>query len=625
VNSDSLKGLRESANFVGGCSVLKRIRVADYIANWIHDELEADCVFMVTGAGSMHLTDGIAKHPKVDSVCLHHEQSVSMAVEAYSRTSGKIGVAYVSTGPAATNAVTGVAGAWQDGVACIFFSGQVKVAETSSNSGIGRLRQFGVQELDILPIVESITKYVIQLNQPERVRFELEKAKYLAREGRPGPVWIEIPLDVQSAYVSLEDLQGFSPPRPQPEADLDLGELLLGLSVSERPVILFGQGVRQSHRMEEFREFVHSNQIPIVSTYLGADSYVPHDDLFIGRVGVKGERAANITLQKADWLLILGSSLHVSVVGYNYSQFAPGAKKWVVDIDATSHQKLPELLADVLETSVGHFFDALWRGKRVVDTQFGNWAPWAKAALTLKGRYPTSPSSYENEEEGINIYTVVNRVSKALQPGDYVVSDAGSAFYAVSQEISLGEGQRYITSGAMATMGYSLPAAIGVAVSEGCQRVFAFTGDGSLHQNIQELGQLVFLDLPVVLIVLNNEGYLSIRASQNNYFEGRLIGTDGSSGLGLPDISAIARAYGLEVFDVVGLSELDRVLRDTVEYRGPLVLNVKTPKNQPIVPTVSSRIDDEGTMTSRNLEDMTPLLDPSLLRKIMDPAWSPKK
>ena len=597
------------------------VRVADYVADWISSQLELRSIFMVTGAGIMHLTDGVAKHSALSEICLHHEQSVSMAVEAYSRASGKIGVAYVSTGPAATNAVTGAAGAWQDGVACIFISGQVKVSETSSNAEVDGLRQFGVQELNILPIVDSITKYVAQVRDPQRVRYELEKARYSATVGRPGPVWLEIPLDVQSAIVNPEELEGFEQPKQEHVVREPLEPMLESLERSQRPVILVGQGVRQSGRTDELRNFAQRHQIPVVSTYLGTDSYVPHDELFIGRVGVKGERAANIVMQKADWLLALGTSLHVSVIGYNYSEFAPRADKWVFDIDLTSHMKKTVENLNLIEGSIEELFDnhgslAAWDQR-----PHPGWNRWARVARALSETYPTTPASYEAESDGVNIYTVVNRLSGRLREGDFVVSDAGSAFYAVSQELRLGESQRYITSGAMATMGYSLPAAFGVAEAVDCRRVFAVTGDGSLHQNIQELGQLAYLRLPVVLVVLDNAGYLSIRASQKNYFDNRFIGTDERSGLGLPDIAAIGRSYGLPVFEVGNLVQLETALDVADAQAGPLVLVVKTPKDQPIVPTVSSKIDSHGKMSSRSLQDMSPLIEGALLEEIMEPSW----
>jgi acetolactate synthase-1/2/3 large subunit len=599
------------------------VRVADFIAGWFASVLGARKVFLVTGAGSMHLSDGVAKNPKLEAVCLHHEQSVSMAVEAYSRASGEMGVAYVSTGPAATNAVTGLAGAWQDSVACFFVSGQVKVAETSAASGVEGLRQFGVQELNILPVVESLTKYSATVTKPADILFHLQAARHHALEGRPGPVWLEVPMDVQSSFIDPDELREFVPPpaaMPPTLASDRVSDFVGELRQSERPVILVGQGVRLSGCVARLSEFARANDIPVVSSYLGTDSFLPHDAHFIGKIGVKGERAANIVVQKSDLLLVLGSSLHVSSIGYNYEEFAPDAKKWIVDIDATSHKK--KTLADFafLESSITDFFDQ-------VETALSSgplpaWPRWRAVAGELASRFPTCSPEYRDDKQGINIYQVVEETCQVLGPDDVVVSDAGSAFYAVTQGVRLSQpNQRYLTSGAMATMGYSLPAAIGIAYARPDSQVFAFTGDGSLHQNIQELGQMKFLNLPIVLIVLNNAGYLSIRASQVNYFENRFIGTDDLSGLGLPDISRISRAYGLETFTIESLESLSETLKAVAGRTDPVVLDVKTPRDQPIIPTVSSRLTESGAMVSRSLHDMTPLLSEDALREIMNPAW----
>lgn len=599
------------------------VRVADFIADWLSKELSASKIFMVTGAGAMHLTDGVAKHESLEAVCLHHEQSVSMAVEAYSRYTESIGVAYVSTGPAATNALTGLAGAWQDSVACFFFSGQVKVAESSSQSGISGLRQFGVQELDILPMVRPVTKYSAQVSKAEDILKELEKAKVLAVQGRPGPVWLEIPLDIQSALVDPSKLKHYKETQVT-EVELMDGplpqKLVEGLENSARPVVVLGQGVRLSGAMEELQTFVRRHNIPVVSTYLGVDSYLPHDELYVGKIGVKGERAANMMVQKSDFLLVLGASLHVSTIGYNYSEFAADAEKWIVDIDETSHRKPTTPTANFIRADLRSFIPRLMDFFGTND-KHRDWARWSSVGAQLKAKYPTCLKEYESEREGVNIYTAVDIISQSLGPEDVVVSDAGSAFYAVTQAVVLPRCGRYITSGAMATMGYSLPAAIGIAVASPGGKVVAFTGDGSLHQNIQELGQMQFLDLPIVLVVLNNAGYLSIRASQINYFEERFIGTDEKSGLGLPDISQISRAYGLRVLDVASVNELNSALQEIGSTRGPVVLNILCPKNQPIVPTVSSRIDNGGRMHSRNLHDMTPLVDEATLREIMSSDW----
>lgn len=600
---------------------MSKIRVADFVAQWIVEKLGVSHVPMVTGAGVMHLTDGVAKRNDLQGIFLHHEQSVSMAVEAFSRKTGVFGVAYVSTGPAATNALTGLAGAWQDSVACLFISGQVKVSESSHQAGVPGLRQFGVQELDILPLVGSLTKYSTQVSDPDQILYHLQKSLHYSRTGRPGPSWLEIPLDVQAAVIDDDDLVEFeaSAAAQAPNEGESLVSLMESLGRSSRPVVLVGQGVRLAGQVDELRKFVSQNSVPVVSTYLGVDSYVPHDDLYVGKIGIKGERAANIALQKADFVLSLGSSLHISAIGYNYQAFAPSAEKWVIDIDLTSHRKLHLTNTRYLEMDLRQFFPRLTHSTSTLTLPA--WDDWSEVCRRLRGAYTTWTPDYDQCHEGINIYSVINEVNKILRPGDTVISDAGSAFYAVSQGVRLPQDTRYITSGAMATMGYSLPAAIGVALDEEGGRVIAFTGDGSLQQNIQELGQLGFLKLPVVMVVLNNSGYLSIRASQRNYFSNRLFGTDEASGLRMPSVEKISQAYDVECRTVASLRELKEVLSQENLGHGPLVLNVVCPPNQEIIPTVSSKINTDGSMESRDLQDMTPLLSPELLESIMSPRW----
>lgn len=603
-------------------------RVADIVAQWISNNLGQEYVFMVTGAGIMHLTDGVAKNPHLEGLCLHHEQSVSMAVDAFSKVSQSLGVAYVSTGPGSTNAVTGVAGAWQDSVACLFIGGQAKTSEAASLSGVSGLRQYGVQELDTIPIFESITKYCRIVTDPNNVLFELEKAAYLALSGRPGPVWLEIPMNVQSALVDTEALPRFmesqieelgSWSETEPE---NLRSFVEDLAKSKRPVFIVGHGVRLSDSISELRKFARKWQIPITSTYLGVDSTQPHDERYVGKIGVKGERAANIAVQKADFLVALGTSLHVSAVGYNYEEFAPSAKKWVVDIDRTSHEK--NTISDfiLLEKDLSGFFPALDAELSTLEESPNTWGEWAEILQRMKRDFPTVRPEYEDDSEGINIYKVVEIICEAADDSDVFVSDAGSAYYAVTQAVDLRTAsQRYVTSGAMATMGYSVPAAIGAALATPASRVWAFTGDGSLFQNVQELGQIAYLNLNIVVLVLNNDGYLSIRNSQKNYFQRRFIGTDQKSGLGLPNIVDISRAFELTSFRIDTIAELRDFLKAPLAQAGPLLLDVRCPPGQEILPNVSSKLLEDGSMVSRSLHDMDPLLEPDLLKEIMRDDW----
>lgn len=564
---------------------------------------------MLTGAGIMHLTDGVACNKKLRAVCVHHEQTASMALEAYARANENFGVGYFSTGPAATNALTGLGGAWQDTVPCLFISGQVKRSEAGHNAGIPGLRQFGVQELDIIPVVSSLCKYAVQLSEAKKVRFELEKAVAIAKSGRPGPVWIEVPMDVQAAMIDPDKLDGYEITYDQSAASsMDIDIVIDALRSSKRPVIVAGRGVRLAGAQKLLADLATKLAIPVVTPYLGIDN-IRHDlDIYIGKAGVKGDRPANFAMQNADLILAIGTSLHVSVIGYEYGQFARLARKIVIDIDPTSHKKKTIKIDRLIESDAKFFLSALLC--RLEPLAINSFNDWLIRCVGWKAKYPVCLPEYKYTQGAINIYSFVDRLSELSAPNDTFVSDAGSAFYAVSQGIRIAkEGQRYIPSGAMATMGYSLPAAIGVSAATGDGRVLAVTGDGSLQQNIQELQTLLQYNLPVKLFVLNNNGYLSIRASQKNYFKERYIGEGPRSGVTMPNTLKICEAYGIPSARITELTFLDEAIQIALETPGPYVLEVVTPPEQPIIPTVSSRVNPDGSMTSRPLEDMAPFLD----------------
>ena len=584
------------------------MRVADFIVQYIHDELGVSHIFTVTGAGLMHLTDAIALNKDVIGVIPHHEQTASMALEAYSRASENFGVGMFTTGPGSTNTITGLGGAWQDSVPCLFIGGQVKRSETSANSKIPNLRQFGVQELNMIPIVESLCKYAVTLNEPEKIKFELEKAVYLAKSGRPGPVWLEIPMDVQGAQVIPDDLEGYAPPtNEKPFDDNKFSTLTNLLKESKRPVIIAGQGIRIAHALDIFEKFVDISGIPVVTTYLGIDTLKQNDVHYIGKTGVKGDRPANFAMQNSDLIISIGSSLHVSVIGYDYKQFARVAKKVIIDIDETSHKKNTIDIDLFIQSDAKDILNELLQFCK--DSKLGKYSEWLKKCNFWKEKYRVCLPEYEKEKNGINSYLFINQLSKQSSENDVFISDAGGTFYSMSQGVELTKpNQRYITSGAMATMGYTLPAAIGVAFATN-NRVLAITGDGSLQQNIQELQTLIQYDLPVKLFVLNNYGLNSTRAMQKNYFDSRFFGESKSSGISFPDTLKVAEAYGIKAVRVDNYANLPKIIDDVLSFDGPVICDVIVPRDQLIIPTVGSKVNDDGSMESRPLEDMSPFLD----------------
>ena len=585
------------------------MRVADFIADFIFEELDVKHVFMVTGAGIMHLTDGVASHPKLQAICPHHEQTSSMAIDAYSRASENFGVGFFTSGPGGTNAVTGLCGAWQDSVPCLFISGQVKKKETTNNAKIPGLRQFGVQELDMIPIVKYACKYATTLNDPNKVKYELEKAVHIAKSGRPGPVWIQIPMDVQSSIIDETKLNGFEHDDVIPTAsDAEVDKIIKLLKKSKRPVIIAGQGIRISGAISLLEKFTSKFKIPVVTPFLGIDTIKSDLLQYVGKTGVKGDRPANFAMQNSDLIIAIGTSLHVTVIGYTYKHFAREAKKIVIDIDKKSHKKKTIDIDSFILSDAKKFFEKII--KFTENETLNDYAEWINQCNEWKKKYPVCLPEYKQNKKSLNSYLLIDTLCKHSKKNDIFVSDAGGTYYATCQAIQLTKpGQRYITSGAMATMGYSLPAAIGISVATNKGRVIALTGDGSFQQNLQELQTLIEYDLPVKLFVLNNDGYESIRVSQKNYFDNRLIGESNQSGLSFPDTLKIAKAYGIKAVRIRNYQELENKLDGILNFDKAVIVDVIIPRDQPIIPTVSSVVNPDGTMSSRPLEDMAPFLD----------------
>ncbi len=585
---------------------MKSMRVTDYIAERLYQEGVRD-VFMVTGGGMMFLSDGVMQHPHLNVICNHHEQASAMASVAYAKYTENLGVCYISTGCGATNTITGLLNAWQDNVPVVFISGQVKKKETVRNSGL-KLRQIGTQEADIISIVESISKYSVMVNDPQEIAYHVEKALYLAKSGRHGPVWLDIPMDVQSAMIDVKKLKKFNPSELKKEykevpnkKELDAVASLL--KKAKRPVIIAGQGIRLAKALPEFRKFIDTYKIPVVSPYLGVSTMPTDHPSYIGVIGIKGSRAGNLAVANADLVISMGSRLSVTAIGYEYEMFAREAKKVVIDIDPVEHQKKTIKVDLFVNADMKEFLKRFSPKGLVVP------ASWTSICEGWKKKYPVCLPEYAHNKKGISLYYFMDTLSKMMKDDAVVLSDAGSAFYVSSQAVNIKGNQRYITTGGQAEMGYTLPASIGACVARGNKEVLGITGDGSFQMNIQELQTIAHNKLPVKTFVWNNNGYLSIRATQNKFFNGRLIGTDKSSGLSFPEIKKIAYAYDIKYFKLAKSATLKDDLKKVLAYKGPAVVEVMCLENDLVIPTASSKRRDDGTMVSKPLEDMFPFLD----------------
>ncbi|MBT3226696.1 MAG: thiamine pyrophosphate-binding protein [Deltaproteobacteria bacterium] len=580
-----------------------KIRVADYLASMLYDAGGED-VFMVTGGMIMFLTDAVYQHDHMKHICCHHEQAAVMAAEAYGRYSNKLGVAYVTAGPAALNTLNSVVGALVDRSPCIVVAGQSKV----SQARVTTPRQFALQGFNTLPIFEKVTKYAVMLDDIATVKYSMEKAIHTAKSHPVGPVWIECPIDIQAATFDPDDYDGFSPEEDtssQIEIKDKFSLVNEAIRNAKRPCILAGPGVRLAGAVESFNRIVQKLNIPVLTSRLGMDLMGHHNPLFIGRPGTYGDRPANFTIQNSDLLLTIGCRLSIGLIGHDYQDFAPNAKKIMVDIDEKELTK-PSVSPDIpVQADAKDFIEAL--DTELDDFRFSN-GDWLEKTKAWKSKYPVNLPEYKNEKEGINSYHFINVLSEKSSDDDVFLLDTGSCFHVHSQAFKVKYGQRHIITGGLSTMGY-MPGVIGPAVLRKEKDVYCITGDGSLQMNIQELQTIATNNLPVKIVVLNNNGYLLIRLTQQNFCEGRLIGEGPESGVGFPNLEKLADLYGLGYMKIASIEDLDDKADDLVNASGPLICEVITPAQQLLIPRVASKKLDDGSMISMPYDDMFPFLD----------------
>ena len=471
------------------------------------------------------------------------------------------------------------------------------------------MRKFGVQEANIVDIVKPITKYAVMVTDPNTIAYHLEKAFHLCQTGRPGPVWIDVPMDVQGSYINEENLIHFSEDIEKETIDYSLFEQ--HLKQAKRPIVIAGYGIRLSDAKEEFIRFIEKYNLPVAFTYLAIDFLPSNHPLYVGRLGTKGDRAGNFAVQNSDLVISLGSSLSVSVTGFRYDTFAREAKVIVVDIDKHEHKKNTVKIDVEINTDVKNFL------QQVDNIVYTTDQSWVDKCIEWRNKWPVFDKKYTDTTDGINIYYFIEKLSEKNKSDAVIISDAGSAYYATSQALKLVDQQRYITSGAQADMGFSLPAAIGAAIASKRKNIVAITGDGSFQMNIQELQTIVSSKLPIKIFVLNNGGYLSIRNTMDKFFEGRYYGTDEQSGLSFPAIEKIAYAYDIPYYKLMTTTDLDTKLVDVLNSDGYALIEVMCPFKQDMSPSSSAKIDKDGKLVSQPLENMFPFLDDKEFKKEM--------
>ena len=599
------------------------MRAADYIVKTLATN-GVKHVFMITGGGAMHLNDAFGLEKRLQYVCNLHEQACAMAAEGYARTAEKMAVVCVTSGPGGTNTLSGVLGQWMDSIPVLYLSGQVRFETTIASTDLP-LRQLGDQEANIVDIVRPITKYAAMVTDPQLIRYHLEKAMHLAVSGRPGPVWLDIPLNVQSSSIEETNLKSYDPEEDAHTTrpglvEEQINEVIERLSMSERPVILAGAGIRLAGAADAFYHLAERLGIPVQVAWDAIDLFPSAHPLYAGRPSTMGQRGANFIFQNADLLLSLACRLNVRQIGYTFPAVARAAYKISVDIDPAELKK-PTIKIDLpINADAGEFIrtlDMRLRSKEL--PQKTAWLSWCKERIQY---YPVVLPEYYRRRKPVNPYVFCDMLSERLNAQDVMVSSNGASCVIPIQVMQIKRGQRHIVNSGSAAMGYGLPAAIGACFANGRKRVICFEGDGSIQMNIQELETIAYHRLPVKIFLFNNSGYLSVRTTQNNFFDGHLVGESTKSGVGFPDFVKLAKAYGIPACRITSHSQFQKTIERVLDSDGPVLCDVIMDPGQSFSPRTASKRLPDGRMVSSPLEDMFPFLEEGeFLSNMIIPRW----
>jgi acetolactate synthase I/II/III large subunit len=590
------------------------MKLSDYVVRFIADQA-AKHVFLVTGGGAMHLNNSLASEPRLVPICNSHEQASSMCAEAYAKATNRLGVCMVTTGPGGTNAVTGVAGAWLDSTPMLIVSGQVKRPDRmfdKQGQPLG-MRQLGVQEIDIVSIVKPITKYAVTVLEPSEIRYHMEKAVHIALSGRPGPVWIDIPLDVQASPIDEPaSLRGFDPAEVKEDSvDKQLQEevrrVIQKLNEAKRPLLFAGNGIRLAHAEAEFEQLRKLLDIPTVATWCAADLVPSSEPTYVGRPGSVAARGANFALQNSDFLLAVGVRLDFAITGYAPQNLAREAYKVAVDIDPAELAKLHPYLQEPICADARAFFQELLRQKDSI--QLGDSTAWNARCADWKTRYPVVTDEHRRCDSKVSIFNLAEVIGTEVKPEDLLVSgSSGSGIEIFLLACPTRNGQRIYHTAGLGAMGYGLPMSLAVSIANGGRQTILVDGDGGFQFNIQELETAARLKLPVKFFVLNNDGYASIRASQTGYFGKPNIGCDSRTGLTVPDMSKVAAAYNIPSVVIPDQRNLRDDVRKVLAMEGPVVIDVHVIPDEMRAPRLQSYQRPDGSFVSKPLEDMFPFL-----------------
>jgi acetolactate synthase-1/2/3 large subunit len=591
------------------------IKLSDFIFKHIVEKHGISQAFLVTGGGAMHLNNSIGHTKGLSYCCPLHEQGAAMAAEGYYRASSKMAVVNITTGPGGTNTMTGVLGQWLDSIPCLYISGQIKTATMKNSYPELNLRQLGDQESDIIGMVSPITKYAVTVKNPLKIKYELDKALYIAQEGRPGPVWLDIPLDVQYANIDETELMDFVPEEIAIKYDHEqiykqLKQLIAKIKIAKSPVIYVGNGVRLSGQMECFLSIIEKLEIPVVTAISGSDILWEEHPLYFGRPGICGNRIGNIMVQNSDLLLVIGTRLGIRQIGYNFEQWASKAYKVMVDVDEAEMNK-PTLSIDLkIYDDLSHFLPAL--EKEVINNKFPSFENWKNWGRNISSKLPTLLDDNPNTEAYVNSYLFVQELFKQIQENDIVVTTNGTAYTCTYQAMLINRGVRVFANQGCASMGYGLPASIGAALSTKKGKIVCLENDGSIQMNLQELQTVLTYNLPIKIFVLENQGYLAMKTTQNAFFGGHLTGVGPTSGVVCPEMERIAEAYNIPYFKILNNEELVNTIKIVLNTETAVICEIKMCPSQSLFPKSTSFMDENGKMTSAPLDKMAPLMPETL-------------
>lgn len=587
------------------------MKLSDYVIQYL-EQLNIKHMFMLPGGGAMHLNDSLGNSDKIQYVVCLHEQACAIAAEAYARVTNQPSLLMVTTGPGGTNALTGVAAAYVESTPMIVLSGQVKIADQIRDQGI---RQQGMQELDIVSIVKPVTKYAVMVTDPQTIRHHLDRAVYEATNGRKGPVWLDIPLDVQATQIDETTLAGWQPDQEDSQVisaknkglERQVLQVIDELNRAKRPVLLAGNGIRLAEAIPQFEELVETLGIPVLTTWNGIDLMDENHPLFFGRPGGMGQRYANFVQQNSDFFLSIGARMNLLQTGYNFDGFARAAVKIMVDIDEPELHKINVRPDIAVCADAREFIECLLAHKDLIQKRED--AEWLAYARRMKEKYPIVLDKYRQQAEEVNTYALLDVITEQMRADDiYVSGSSGTCIDVSMQTFRVKKGQRVFSTKGLASMGFGVPATIGACLAGGRRRTVCVNGDGGFQMNIQELETIHRLHLPIKIFVLNNHGYAQIHATQKNIFAGHYVACDADSELTLSPISDVANAYRLKTVQIHNNAQLQEKVAEVLDYDGPVICEVFVPIDLSAFPKQVSYKRSDGQMESLPLEYMNPPL-----------------